>query len=68
MAPHLDLWRRRPKPSAARAGKFGETNASVLQRLQKVAEVAAYHQTGRESNIPPATTSAALKEKKKHSR
>lgn len=61
MAPHLDL---RRTPSPARAGKFGETSASVLKRLQKVAEVAAYHHTGRESNIPPATP-AALKEKKK---
>lgn len=61
MAPHLDL---RRTPSPARAGKFGETSASVLKRLQKEAEVAAYHHTGRESNIPPATP-AALKEKKK---
>lgn len=65
MAPHLEPPLRRPTPSHARARKFGETNESVLKRLQKVAEVAAYHQTGRESNIPPAT-SAALKEKKKN--
>lgn len=59
MEPHLDPRRRRRKPLPARAGKFGETTASVLK-----AEVAAYHQTGQESNIPPATP-AALKEKKK---
>lgn len=64
MAPHLEPRLRRRTPSAARAGKFGETKASVLKRLQKVAEAAAYHQTSRESNIPPATL-AALKEKKK---
>lgn len=65
MAPHLDPRRPRRKPSP---GKFGETTASVLKRLQK-AEVAAYHQTSRESNIPPVTP-AALKEKKrkKHSK
>lgn len=65
MPPHLEPRLRRRTPSAARAGKFGETKASVLKRLQKVAEAAAYHQTSRESNIPPATL-AALKEKKKN--